>query len=362
MSASLQPRDVEILRTLYRLEFVTTRELTSYFFTAPRPARRRLEYLSDRGYITPHARSVAPGINYTAWRLHSKGVVALSETCPDESIPLDFDQGLLRRSLYNLHHRNLLTEFYLSLLTHGGPAPSHDSAVGARQTIRHMRKRADAFTWQPDGATALTCRVPKPRTLDFEQARTVPDATVVGRTANARVFIELDRSTKRLTSIAATFAFYAHFLRHAYAVQFADGRGPFLLYVVRSEERRNNLRALAQRAFPSGYEHQVLLQEEALVWLGSTLQLSTAVVPKSRSSAAATRVYERTLTLIGELTAAGQALPARIQALLPQRLYDAGSELVRTGHAAGHPIDPAYVAALKQLHSEIVEHNGSSHA
>lgn len=360
MTATLQARDLEILRTLYRLEFVTTRELAYYFFSAPRPARRRLKFLSDRGYITPHARRLAPGINYTAWRLHSKGVAALCEACPDENVPPDFDQGLLQRSLYNLHHRTSLTELYLGLLTHGGPEPSHGGAVGASRIVRYMRARADAFTWHPDGATLLTCRVPKPRTLDFEQARIVPDATLVGGSAKVRVFVELDRSTKRLKSIEATFALYARFLRDAYGTQFSDGRLPFLLYVVRSEERRNNLRELAQRALPSGVEHQVLLYEDALAWLGSTLHLATAEVPRYRSPASALRVYERTLALIGELVAAGQVLPVRIQALLPQRLYDAGSELVRAVHATGHPIDPAYVAALKQLHSDILEHQESS--
>jgi len=50
----MQTRDLEILRTLGRLYFVTSAEINGTFFNSEKAGWRRLKMLADRNYIKRH--------------------------------------------------------------------------------------------------------------------------------------------------------------------------------------------------------------------------------------------------------------------------------------------------------------------
>src|SRR5215475_13826852 len=100
----LETRDVEILRALLRVRYLTSRQLNAAFFSCPRVGRRRIQRLSEHDLIRPHTKGLPPELRYTAWRLTARGLDAVVHEFPDEPVP----DGLLDRvasgSLHYAHH------------------------------------------------------------------------------------------------------------------------------------------------------------------------------------------------------------------------------------------------------------------
>ncbi len=53
----LELRDLEILRALLRVRYLTTRQIVGAFFSCPRVGRRRVHRLSEYDLIRPHAKA-----------------------------------------------------------------------------------------------------------------------------------------------------------------------------------------------------------------------------------------------------------------------------------------------------------------
>src|SRR5262245_55023436 len=139
MTKFLLLRDHEILRTLARLRFVTTAELIRAFFGAPQVGRRRLAKLRDRNLIRPHTKGLPPRVQYSAWRLTAPGIDAVREAFPSEILPEGLDEQLTWTSLYNIEHREAVSDVYFRFLL-GGCASEDDPDGAARARI--MRERA----------------------------------------------------------------------------------------------------------------------------------------------------------------------------------------------------------------------------
>lgn len=322
MTAILQRRDLEILRTLVRLRYVATRELLTTFFASPWVERRRLRRLSALDLITPHRKGIEERQPQFAWRLTPRGLEAVAEAFPDEPIPDGLAERLADGSLYNIAHRAGLTRLYLALLARrAGPMPEEDAA-SARTVIDALRLRGSQFWWQPDGDIVLRFQ------KLGENLQIVPDATVCGAARPACVFVELDRSTRSLSRIADTLERYAWYLRHRYAESFSSQRTPAVLYVVRSEGRKAGITHHANRILGDKVKWAVMTEADAPKWLEEAVIDVNDVDPElpepapgkevgglqevAKSLYAWARAYDR------QLRAEGRALPSEGEALLLQ--------------------------------------------
>jgi hypothetical protein len=286
-----RPRDLEVLRTLCRLRYVTGRELRAAFFASDDPGRKRLKLLSGRMVIAPHARGLPPGVNYRAWRLTGRGLDLVSRQWPWEPAPDGFVERTAKGSLYNLHHREAVNAVYLDYLrgsTPPGAPPDQDA----------LTERANAVLWYPDGDCILR----------FSQAsqtiEIVPDAVIAARKLRARVFVEVDRSSKTLSRIRENLERYADYLRLQYRADFRDERTPHVLYVVRSMSRRANVAALFQQIFASRFRWQVLLQGKTTDFLERTVigeRTATSVDPRRPARGFAEETLRWTNDLLGRL-------------------------------------------------------------
>jgi hypothetical protein len=190
---SLQRRDLEILRTIGRLRYVTTREIAAAFFATPSLGRRRLRHLSELDLIATHRKGVPERLPHHAWRLTSRGLDLVAEAFPDEPFPDGLAERVANGSLYDLDHRGAVNRLYLALLAaDAGPVPDDADIQTVRAVMDARRARADQFWWQPDGDEVL-----RSEKLG-ERLQVVPDATLYGRHRAVRVFVEVDRSTRGL--------------------------------------------------------------------------------------------------------------------------------------------------------------------
>ena len=151
MGARVQLREYEILRTLVRLRFVTTRELVSVFFSSPSVARRRLSILSEYGWITPHTKGLTDPWGFRAWRLTPEGIDTVAHSIRDEVLPGGLADRLVGTSLFNIQHRMELNRLYFRLLSVASAARGTADDDVRDGFIRTLRTRAEAFSWQPDG-------------------------------------------------------------------------------------------------------------------------------------------------------------------------------------------------------------------
>jgi hypothetical protein len=254
-----RPRDLEILRTLCRLRHVTGRELRTAFFGSDDPGRKRLKVLSGRMVIAPHSKGLPPATNYRTWRLTGRGLDLVSRTWPWEPVPDGLVDRAKKASLYNLYHREAINAVYLDYLR--GSATQNSAA-----DPEAMTERANSLLWYPDGDCVLRYeRQGRPVEL-------VPDGVATSRHRHARVFIEVDRSSKTLARIRENLERYADYLRLRYATDFSDKRVPHVLYVARSASRRSHLTSLFKQIFAGRFEWQVLLFGKTTPWLEATLR------------------------------------------------------------------------------------------
>ena len=262
----LQTRDIEIFRTLVRLEYLTTRQIQEAFFQAPRRARRRLHRLSELDFIAPHRKGLDPLNTYSAWRLTERGAGELARAIPSETIAVGFVQRVAETSLLHLHHHEALASIYLGLVTTAVDVAANDNDIAAtRARISQMRGLAEQFEWQPDGAVTLRYL------LGPREYQVVPDATVMSRAQAARVFLELDRSNKPLGRIARNLERYRLYCAEPYAKAFPDGRAPMVLYVVGHEIRQAGVRRLCERVLGKSVRWDVALLKDAVASLRTVL-------------------------------------------------------------------------------------------
>lgn len=312
----IQRRDLEILRTLLRLRYVTTRELVTGFFSTSSVGRRRIRRIAEMDLIGTHRKVVPEALQYSAWRLTYRGLELVADAFPDEPIPDGLEERLAAGRLYNLDHRAGLTRLYLDLVRGGAAGSDSDDASDA------TRERASGFEWQPDGDVVLRFK------RLAEEVQFVPDATVCGRQRQVRVFVELDRSTRGLSRIADNLGRYAAFLRQHYGASFADGRAPILLYVVRSAGRKASITDLAARVFGAGVRWGVAMEAEAPAWLGEavlepgyrSIAEPTKEPPREDLLELAKGIYAWARGYERQLRVEGRALPPDGEALL-LRLY-----------------------------------------
>src|SRR5262249_31071939 len=152
---SLEVRDLEILRALVRVRYLTNRQIINTFFSCPRVGRPRLHRRRELDLIRPHAKGVSELLRYTAWRIPSRGLEQVAHALPDEPIP----DGLLDRvangSLHNIEHREAIADLYLRLVVPDRTQLAEADRAAHRRWAAEMRGRAAALTWQPDGDVVL---------------------------------------------------------------------------------------------------------------------------------------------------------------------------------------------------------------
>ena len=103
----LEARDWEILRTLLRLRYMTTRELAGAFFTSDDLARRRLRKLSGWDLIRSHRKGLVEAVRYP-WRLTSHGIDRVVAEFPGELIPDGLADRLSDGNPINVDHREAI--------------------------------------------------------------------------------------------------------------------------------------------------------------------------------------------------------------------------------------------------------------
>ena len=304
MAASNRPelRDLEILRALLRVRYLTTRQITWAFFTCPRVGRRRVHRLSEYDLIRPHAKGLPEALRYTAWRLTARGLDAVAHEFPDEPVPDGLIDRVATGSLHHALHREALAELYLGLAIPPRTELADSDLAAHRRWVGEMRARAGSITWQPDGDVVLSV------SQLGQRVDVVPDAVVRSR-AQWRVFIELDRSTKDLGRIREGLERYQSVLRH----HDFGGDAPCVLFVVRSAARKANIQKLT-----AGLPLVVVEHSQAVAWLREQL---LAILPAASTTdrtpmhTAAHRAYswmvklDRVLRMNGMHAALSEAEP-----------------------------------------------------
>jgi len=227
-------RDLEILRALLRVRYLTTRQINGAFFSCPRVGRRRSHRLSDYDLIRPHAKGLPAVLRYTAWRLTSRGLDEVASAFPDEPIPEGLVDRVTAGSLHHALHREALADLYLHLVVPDRAKLSERDLGAHRRWAAEMRNRAGRITWEPDGDVVITI------SWLGKRADIVPDAVIRSAKLRRRIFVELDRSTKDLRRIRQCLERYAR----AFRSLDLEGDVPSLLFVVRSAARQANVEAL----------------------------------------------------------------------------------------------------------------------
>jgi hypothetical protein len=322
----LQVRDLEVLRTLHRLEYLPTRQLAPVVFPSVDVARRRLRRLSDLGLILPHTRGISEHLGYRAWRLTAHGVDAVGRAFPAEPTRDGLVERLKSGSLANIDHRESLADVYLQLLGHGDvPAPQEADRTAVAARSARLRLRASAIRWAPDGAVVL-----RYTTVQGDE-QVQPDATVTSEHRQVRLFLELDRSTHSPARVKAGLGRYARYARSRYAADWPDGRRASVVLICASTQRARNLRAMAADVLGDRLGSHALEVAEAAAWLDQQLvdptrlarSAAASAAPRPpRLTAAASHVYEWGQEYRASLRASGKDLPAEGLTAFRQ-LYDA---------------------------------------
>jgi hypothetical protein len=255
-AAKLELRDLEILRALLRVRYLTSRQINAAFFSCPRVGRRRIQRLSEYDLIRQHAKGMPEVLRYTAWRLTRRGLDAVSHELPDEPVPDGVLDRISTGSLHHERHREALADLYLRLTIPERGEDSEQDLGRHRRWVSELRARASAVTWQPDGDVVLSAS-PLGTRVDV-----VPDAVVRSPAMRRRVFVELDRSTKDLGRIRDCLVRYGTVLRH---LDFGADEAS-VLFVVRSAARKKNIQRLV-----GSVPLVVLREDEAVHWLRESL-------------------------------------------------------------------------------------------
>jgi hypothetical protein len=103
--------------------------------------------------------------------------------------------------------------------------------------------------------------------------------TLVGPARNARIFIELDRSTKALSRIETTIKHYARYLADCYRSDFPGDLEPHVVFVVPSKERKENMRELAGQMLTKPSQLHIGTEKQVVDWLDRNLMVDATPEP-----------------------------------------------------------------------------------
>lgn len=258
--ARLQPRDVLVLRGLFDARAMTLRHIATLYFEGRRDAaKKRLQKLKRAGWVRERSRPRnEPGVLH----LTAAGLAALCAN--DDTVTYDSSPRSLARRMrvtdHTLRHELAVMDVKTAI------------TVGVRE--RPGLSIVEFSTWPPDNAfQAVQPAMPgAPSRL----ATIRPDAYLHIRDRedhDYRFFVEVDRSTETLDTIAQKAACYRSFYQRGGFAERCGGSAdviedfPFVvLIVVKSEERRDNIaRRMLEMAPP------VLSQ----VWISTMTMVST---------------------------------------------------------------------------------------
>lgn len=307
MRRLLEARDVEILRSLARLHYLSAAQINGAFFPSAKVGWRRIAELGGRNYIRRQLISRA-GRSQSVYRLTPHGVSAVFDEFPDEPHLDGLEAKLEAGPPPDVYHAEAVAELYLQLVR-GDERPEDGGVEALRLWMAEVRDRANRLHWRADGAVTLDFRV------GGGERRIVPDATVAAPTAGVRIFVEIDRSNKPLGRLEDNLQRYATYCRTHYAKDFTDGLTPIVAYVLKSDARRHNVAALMKRwlasdirwvALVSGLDAvpwfaRELFAEERAVPLGGTLATTPASAPPSANDVVASRFLRSTSELLAAL-------------------------------------------------------------
>ena len=296
MGQSITSRDVEILRTLLRLQLVNTTSLQEIFFPQLRVARRRLSILRDRGLIAMHGKGLpgpmASGARY--WRLTRRGVETVAHVLPTEPIPNHHVERVAKMSLRAFEHRDMINAVYLGVVGDW----DHE--------ISEVRRRASSFQWfseydveltynKIDGAAALPRRI-------------IPDAAVLGN--GVRYFLEIDRSTEsRRRCQRKVEAYQASADQGGYNAAFPDGLPFEVIFIARTDRRAAGL---------------------------------THVVDQMRATIPCRALpFDKAVCLLGALLCGGEVddAPPDCAATLLRDVYEVARVEIQRRHTEGEPVE-----------------------
>jgi hypothetical protein len=324
----LELRDLEILRALLRVRYLTTRQINGAFFSCPRVGRRRIHRLSEYDLIRPHTKGMEPELRYTAWRLTSRGLDAVVHAFPDEPVPDGLIERVSTGSLYHAQHREALADLYLALTIPDRASLAERDLKAHRRWVADVRARASAITWAPDGDVVLSVSELGQRT------DVVPDAVVRSAAGGRRVFVELDRSNKDLGRIRECLERYATALRSTDL----GSDAVTVLFVVRSAARKANIEQLARQTFLEPFPLVVLQAGEAAEWLRVEL-LSVATPPKPTREQALWTVARRAYSWMAKLRSVMEAngMHTTLVGAEPALMKDGHERLISLYHAVKAP-------------------------
>jgi hypothetical protein len=222
-----------------------------------------------------HTRGLSEESTYVCWKLTPKGIATLAREY-SEPLPANIVERLYKGTLTNAEHRESVARLYFGLIR--CDAPEGDTPAAVRERFGGVKQRADLFDWLPDGDTVLAFQ----KRDDRHQA--VPDATIVGRKADVRIFLEVDRGTRRLGDIRANLERYQVYLSRCYASEFPDGRSPALVYAAPSDQRAAGITSLASRHLGNAADWYVSTEHKVLSFIARRLALPLAPQAPSPSA------------------------------------------------------------------------------
>jgi hypothetical protein len=268
LSRWIEPRDLEILRSLVRLRYVPTRLLNKAFFSHERVGRRRLQKLAERGYIKLHMKGVPPRDPTGAWRITRDGLGAVIDAFPDERIPTNLIERVTEGSLRSLYEREPASQLYLDVVV---PAPDPlvegPRIMRCRQWALEVRRRASAITWRPRNDIVLR--------YDFvgTQEQVVPDVTVTSPARQLRLFLHYDRFGTRRKWAAHLFEHHNRYLGfHAPMDRgFSDGHEPIFVFVTANQARARGIETLLRQVAFQRMRWFVIDHWDAARWLRESL-------------------------------------------------------------------------------------------
>lgn len=260
VSARLQPRDILVLRGLFDARAMTLRHIAALHFEGRSDAaKKRLQKLKRAGWVRERSRPRnEPGVLH----LTAAGLETLCAS--DDTVTYDSSPRLLARRMrvtdHTLRHELAVMDVKIAII------------VGVRE--RPGLSIVEFSTWPADNAfQAVQPAMPG---APSKLATVRPDAYVHirdGEDNDYRFFLEVDRSTETLDTIAQKAACYRSFYQRGGFAERCGGRSaavedfPFVvLVVVKSVERRDNIARRLLEIVPP-----VLSQ----VWIG-TMQMLTA--------------------------------------------------------------------------------------
>lgn len=256
----VKARDFEILRTLLRVQFATTRSLLRVFFEEDSWGRKRLALLRYKyGLIVPHSKGL-PGAHVASggqfWCLTQAGIDALVNRYPDIRVPANHYCRCRKASLRNFEHRSACAELYLGLISF----KSRD--------IDQICARADEISWYFD----KDVRLPYMSVVGVthKPKEVLPDATLI--TGHSRIFLELDRSTEGLRICRAALNAYRNAMdAPGYSAALPGTAATIVVYVTKTEERAKNLRALIESLGKLPFRALAMESRQAAKWLSTAV-------------------------------------------------------------------------------------------